>query len=32
MVTASGVVFRGDLAHGNEGFNAAIFIGYPWEL
>jgi len=32
MVTASGVVFRGDLAHGREGFNVAIFIGYPWEL
>ena len=32
IVTASGVVFRADLAHGNEGFNAAIFIGYPWEL
>jgi hypothetical protein len=32
IVTAQGVVFRADLAHGNEGFNAAIFIGYPWEL
>jgi outer membrane protein assembly factor BamA len=32
IVTASGVVFRADLAHGKEGFNAAIFIGYPWEL
>ena len=32
IVTASGVVFRGDLARGKEGFNAAIFIGYPWEL
>jgi hypothetical protein len=32
IVTGSGVVFRADLAHGNEGFNAAIFIGYPWEL
>ncbi len=32
IVTASGVVLRGDLAHGKEGINAAIFIGYPWEL
>jgi len=32
IVTGSGVVFRADLAHGKEGFNAAIFIGYPWEL
>jgi len=32
IVTASGVVFRADLANGKEGFNAAIFIGYPWEL
>ena len=32
IVTASGVVLRGDVAHGKEGFNVAIFIGYPWEL
>jgi hypothetical protein len=32
IVTGSGVVFRADLAHGKEGFNGAIFIGYPWEL
>jgi hypothetical protein len=32
IVTASGVVLRGDLAYGKEGINAAIFIGYPWEL
>ena len=32
MVTASGVVFRGDVANGNDGIAAAIFIGYPWEL
>jgi hypothetical protein len=32
IVTASGVVLRGDVAHGREGFNLAIFIGYPWEL
>ena len=32
MVTASGVVFRADLAYGHEGFEPQIFIGYPWEL
>jgi hypothetical protein len=32
VVTASGVVFRGDVAYGREGFNLAVFIGYPWEL
>jgi hypothetical protein len=32
MVTASGVVFRGDLAYGQEGFEPQIFIGYPWEI
>ena len=32
IVTASGVVFRGDVAYGKEGFNLAVFIGYPWEL
>ena len=32
MVTASGVVFRGDLAYGQEGFEPQVFIGYPWEL
>jgi outer membrane protein assembly factor BamA len=32
MVTASGVVFRGDMAFGREGFEPEIFIGYPWEL
>jgi len=32
MVTASGIVFRGDLAFGKEGFEPEIFIGYPWEL
>ena len=32
IVTASGVVLRADLAHGKEGINAAVFIGYPWEL
>jgi len=32
MVTASGVVFRADLAYGYEGIVPAIFIGYPWEI
>jgi len=32
IVTASGVVLRGDVAHGKEGLNFAVFIGYPWEL
>ncbi len=32
MVFASGLVVRADLATGREGFNTAIFIGYPWEI
>ena len=32
MVTASGVVFRADVAIGREGVSPNIFIGYPWEL
>jgi hypothetical protein len=32
MVTASGVVFRADLAAGKEGVEPNIFIGYPWEF
>jgi hypothetical protein len=32
MITASGVVFRGDVADGHDGIATAIFIGYPWEL
>lgn len=32
MVTASGVVFRGDIANGHDGIATAIFIGYPWEI
>lgn len=32
MVTASGVVFRADVATGREGIAPSIFIGYPWEL
>lgn len=32
MVTASGVVFRADIANGYEGISTEIFIGYPWEI
>ena len=32
MVTASGVVFRADVATGREGVSPSIFIGYPWEF
>lgn len=32
VVTASGIVFRGDMAFGREGFEPEIFIGYPWEI
>ena len=32
IVTASGVVLRGDLAFGKEGVSPEIFIGYPWEI
>jgi len=32
VVTASGIVFRGDFAFGKEGFEPQVFIGYPWEI
>lgn len=32
VVTASGVVFRGDIGFGKEGVSPEIFIGYPWEI
>lgn len=32
MVTASGVVFRADLAVGRDGAEPQVFIGYPWDL
>lgn len=32
MVTASGVVFRADVANGHDGVLTEIFIGYPWEI
>lgn len=31
MVTASGLVIRGDVAGGDEGTEVSIIIGYPWE-
>jgi hypothetical protein len=31
MVTASGIVFRADVASGREGIETTIIIGYPWE-
>jgi len=31
MVTASGIVFRADVATGNEGVEITVIIGYPWE-
>lgn len=31
MVTASGLVFRGDVANGSEGVEVSVIIGYPWE-
>jgi hypothetical protein len=32
MITASGVVFRADIANGQDGVATEIFIGYPWEI
>lgn len=32
MVTASGLVYRIDLASGSEGFQPSIFFQYPWEM
>jgi len=31
MVTASGLVFRADIATGDEGTEVSAIIGYPWE-
>jgi len=31
MVTASGLVFRADVATGDEGTEVSVIIGYPWE-
>lgn len=32
MVTSSGLVFRADVANGDEGFEVSVIIGYPWEV
>lgn len=32
MVTASGVVFRAEIANGHDGIAPTVFIGYPWEI
>jgi len=32
MVTASGIVYRVDLAFGDEGFAPTVFFMYPWEI
>lgn len=32
IVTASGVVYRVDLAVGEEGFAPSVFFQYPWEI
>lgn len=32
MVTASGLVYRVDIAAGREGLQPSIFFQYPWEL
>ncbi len=29
IVTASGLVYRGDIARGNEGTELSMLIGYP---
>jgi hypothetical protein len=31
MITASGLVIRGDIAIGSEGTEVSVIIGYPWE-
>lgn len=31
MITASGLVFRADIANGEEGSELSVMIGYPWE-
>lgn len=32
VVTASGLVYRLDIATGDEGFQPSVFFQYPWEL
>jgi len=32
LVTKSGLIFRADIATGNEGEEVSIIFGYPWEI
>jgi len=32
LVTKSGLVFRADIATGDEGREVSIIVGYPWEI
>lgn len=32
IVTASGLVFRADVANGDEGVSTTMIVGYPWEI
>lgn len=32
IVTASGLIFRADIATGSEGASTTMIIGYPWEI
>lgn len=32
IVTASGLIFRADVANGSEGVATTMIIGYPWEI
>jgi len=32
MITASGLVYRFDVADGDEDFEVTVIINYPWEL
>jgi len=32
LITSSGLVFRADIAKGEEGNEVSIIIGYPWEV
>ena len=32
LVTKSGLIFRADIATGEEGEEVSIIVGYPWEV
>lgn len=32
IVTASGLIFRADIATGSEGASTTMIVGYPWEI